>query len=589
MILSMGLLASACGGGDEEAATSAASLAAVGPDLESALDVTAPPFQSFDAKAYYRLELGSVDGTLHAVHIDSVVSSHRPMPVLSPDYLVVGYGADSAVVSAAPLAFPRTGLTLRRANGIVSHEILQLNESIATVFLDSANEIDHIGVISPTGDTLLALQAGDLPPPATEKGRGPARSDLLGRAQQRISTEQLAFRYAHIRFLTAGDEKLLGADALLQGVLRTPAEEENDVIADGLAALAPAQLGTVQTIALVEWPVGSDADNLWAFTAGGRLTLNARRMLDPEMVPSLVHEAAHAFQGLVEATAGVGTFSLSEWPPEPRQAAQRLLQQFRLAQGLSSAWLSLHKSGLNGGHTRLHVREDDRPVPASAWEGLGAQEARTGGFATPLGSANPWEDIAEYVGTTQVPSDAVPGICPIFSGGGSLDPERAIPYAKLVFLRGLGAVSREAFDACVHGTAIAREPGIHFTDSFSFSSELKAGVLDEDGGATTYGFIGSGPSSFQLLIKVKIDSPQASALGLHRLDEVWVGNVGDPGLSTALLGNGNNLSARAGEQGLVLFTDARPELTAGAVFGLVLQNAVGIDTDAFPFGTFRIE
>jgi hypothetical protein len=60
-------------------------------------------------------------------------------------------------------------------------------------------------------------------------------------------------------------------------------------------------------------------------------------------------------------------------------------------------------------------------------------------------------------------------------------------------------------------------------------------------------------------------------------------------LSTALLGNGNNLSARAGEQGLVLFTDARPELTAGAVFGLVLQNAVGVDTDAFPFGTFRIE
>lgn len=47
-----------------------------------------------------------------------------------------------------------------------------------------------------------------------------------------------------------------------------------------------------------------DADDLWAFTAGGRLTLNARKMLDPEMVPSLVHEAAHAFQGLVEATAG---------------------------------------------------------------------------------------------------------------------------------------------------------------------------------------------------------------------------------------------------------------------------------------------
>jgi hypothetical protein len=176
------------------------------------------------------------------------------MPVLAPDYLVVGYSADSAVVSAAPLAFLGTGLTLTRTNGVVSHEVLPLSESLATVFLDSAGEIDHIGVISPTGDTLLALAAGDLPAPAIKKRRGPSPSAPLGRAQQRISTEQLAFRYAHIRFLAGGDEKLLGGDALLHGALRTPTEEENDVIADGIASLAPAQLGTVQTIALVERP-----------------------------------------------------------------------------------------------------------------------------------------------------------------------------------------------------------------------------------------------------------------------------------------------------------------------------------------------
>ena len=42
------------------------------------------------------------------------------------------------------------------------------------------------------------------------------------------------------------------------------------------------------------------------------------------------------------------------------------------------------------------------------------------------------------------------------------------------------------------------------------------------------------------------------------------------------------------QTGLVLITDARPELTAGAVFGLVLKNAAGTPTDNLAFGTFHV-
>jgi hypothetical protein len=91
-----------------------------------------------------------------------------------------------------------------------------------------------------------------------------------------------------------------------------------------------------------------------------------------------------------------------------------------------------------------------------------------------------------------------------------------------------------------------------------------------------------------VLIEVALDSATASPLGLHRLDNIWLGNIRASGVSGAYLGNDDTLLARVGEQGLVLFTEANAQRTAGAIFGLVLENAAGINTDYLPFGSFRI-
>jgi hypothetical protein len=83
--------------------------------------------------------------------------------------------------------------------------------------------------------------------------------------------------------------------------------------------------------------------------------------------------------------------------------------------------------------------------------------------------------------------------------------------------------------------------------------------------------LGTGPNSYQLLLKVWLPDPNGSALGLHRLQEVWYDGADGSALSGALIGNDDPLRARVSQTGLVLITDARPELTAGAVFGLVLK------------------
>jgi hypothetical protein len=98
----------------------------------------------------------------------------------------------------------------------------------------------------------------------------------------------------------------------------------------------------------------------------------------------------------------------------------------------------------------------------------------------------------------------------------------------------------------------------------------------------------TGPNSYQLLLKVWLPDPNGSALGLHRLQEVWYDGADGSALSGALIGNDDPLRARVSQTGLVLITDARPELTAGAVFGLVLKNAAGTPTDNLAFGTFHV-
>jgi hypothetical protein len=76
----------------------------------------------------------------------------------------------------------------------------------------------------------------------------------------------------------------------------------------------------------------------------------------------------------------------------------------------------------------------------------------------------------------------------------------------------------------------------------------------------SYGILGAGPNSYQLLVKIWVPDSDASALGLRRLPEVLFAGADGSALAGAFLSND----------------------------GLVPKNAAGSPTDTWTLGTFRI-
>jgi hypothetical protein len=578
-------LAAGCGGkpgavADDDAGPPGAQSAPVTPAV---LANTLPPFALATPESFYRLDLArAADGTVSLSGASLVELQQFPLPALSADYVVVGY-AGAQVVSAVPVAFPDTMQSMGWSGAAPVHQTVSLADSVASVFVEAAPGLDQIAVLAADGTVKLALTGAALPAPTSNNRLQPQAGPPLGKTQEPIAREQLAFRYAHIHFLQAGDDKLLPSALLNGGIVISPTGAMNDTIANGIAKLAPGTLSAVQTLGVVRWPAGStDATSTLGMALGASLVLNADLMQDPEMELTIVHEIAHSFTFLSNAAATAQTKDLSMWPDFVQNAALDTVKRFRLVKGLSDVWRQLHESGLKGGFTQPYTGS------GPAWMSLADADARAQGFASPYGSTSEWEDLAEYVGSVQSPSASTPGACPLFAGGGQLVPAVAIPYAKLVLLLGVGAISDMAFNTCVQGKTIAQQAGIQFPGSISFDTQPHAGYLTEDGGGNSYGVMANGPNSYQLLLEVAVDSASSSPLGLHRLDNIWLGNIRSNGVSGAYLGNDDSLLARVGEQGLVLFTEASTQRTAGAVFGLVLENAAGLNTDSFPFGSFRI-
>lgn len=547
-------------------------------ELAEALDHTAPPLELDAPTVFHRIELvREADGVVSVGDIAAVELERLPLPALDAEYLLVGY-ADGAVLSAQPVAFPTRALGLRRdEDGIWVHDSIPLTSSTVTVFVPSDPALDELVLITPDDERLVELSGEALAAASVEKRSLPRG---LGSLRQAITLQELESRYPHIDFLGPEDTGKLHPEVLAGGDIIEPTEAMNDVIADGLGRVAPALLSSVQTIAWVSWPLVEGRPDWDGFASGSHLALNADRAEVPDMALTLVHEVAHNFADLVGAAGGRGR--LDEWrTPEPADAARRLLDRFRLARGLLGTWKRLHESGVPEGVTEAF----EASPSAASWKRRTKAEAVAVGFGSAYAASEPEEDFAEYVGSVQAPVPGEPNICSTFAGVSELSPRVAIPYAKLVLLRGLGAVTQAAFDACTSRVSLSSTPGIHFSGVISFQSALQAGWLDA---GAAFGILGNGPNTYRLLVQVKLAETRGSPLGLHRLDYIGFGNVGDAGLSGAYLAHDNELRARSGEQGLVLFTEASAERTTGALFGLVLQNAVGANTDYFPFGTFRI-
>jgi hypothetical protein len=297
------------------------------------------------------------------------------------------------------------------------------------------------------------------------------------------------------------------------------------------------------------------------------------------MILTAVHEIAHNYTFLCSAAGS--SSALSDWPSAAGEAAAKLVQRFQLAAGLDVAFQGLHESGIPSAISMAYTLDD------TTWRSLSLAQAQSGGFASPYGSVNAWEDIAEYVGSVQAPTATTPGICPRFSGVSELAEDLAIPFAKLVFLRAVGALDANKFEACAGQVKGATTEGIHFSQ-VDFTSDLKAGTLTLEGGSPGFAVYGKGPNTYQVLFEYPLREKGATPLGIHRFDSVSFFNFANSG-ARVLLGHEDPYKARAGEQGMMLVTEANSDRVSGFIFGLVLQNAVGTNTDYMPLGTFLVQ
>lgn len=550
--------------------------------LEDALKETRPAFELAAPEEFYRLDLRRTGDRVELQALERVELPFIPTPALSPEFMVVGMLGDD-VISAVPVAFPTTLRASSLQEGALVHAESEVEEPRTTVYLSLPSELESLQILAPGGD--VVFETTDLPPKAAKRT---ARPPEPGTKTQAISREQLAFRYAHIRFLAPGDESKLDpallADPSIPGSAQIvmPSSSTDEVLAAGLARVAPGLLSSVSTIAVVQWPSGHPyASSILGIALGPELVLNADLFHDKdEMVLTVVHEIAHNFTFLCNAGGKNSGFSPQDWPSHVSDAARVLLQRFQLASGLDAVFQGLHESGIPEGWTMPYTLDQ------TTWTALSLADAQAGGFASPYGSVNPWEDIAEYVGSVQAPTPTTPGICPSLKGVSELPENLSIPYAKLTLLRGLGALDADAFKACAGSIATARSEGIHFPQ-IEFTGDLKAGTLTLNGGGPGFAIYGAGPNTYEMLIEFPLREKGATPLGIHRFDSVWALNFGD-GNARVLLGHEDNFRVRASDRGMVVVTEASSQRVSGFVFGLVLQNAGGLPTDYMPFGTFLV-
>ena len=551
----------------------------------AALEVTQPQLALEQPTPFYRLDLRRDEGgTIELVRVSAAVLSEQPVPALSAPYLVFARAPDGAALAAVPLVFQQVLRSMaRETDGGWSEQLTQLATSAGTVFVPALSDGQRLEVTTPDMQVALEVLAEELEPYSSliEKAVSrPGLSHELGKLTQGLTNADLEARYPQIHFLLPGDGGELPAGFTYGGPLMDRSSSFNDAIAAGLDALAPTVRNSIQTIG--EAQMAGEGYNLWGAALGPHLILNSNTLTrSSDITSTVVHEAAHNFVDLTSASAGAlpsdSQVGLSDWSTDAARLASEIVSRFRLVNGLAGLWASLHQAGIAAKYATPYTgRGGGARTPPSA--------ALDGGFASPYGSETVGEDIAEYVMSVQLPSSTSPNVCSRFSGVAMLSPALATSFAKLVVLRGVGALTQSAYGGCVGGISIGASQGIRLDGIGTFTDQFRAGFATGDSNDPVFNVLASGADD-QLLLQLALDEPRASPLGLHRLDYVNFATIAFA-RSRSLYANDRTNEALASDSGLVLVTEFSTASVGGAVFGLTLQDAFGFDHYSSSYGTF---
>ncbi len=490
--------------------------------------------------------------------------------------MLVSY-AGGAIAQAVPVHLP----TVVRLEGPSTHRDGRSEPAEglpATFFLDYAAKVDRIDLLGEQGEVVAEVSPKALDA-LRQQGGVPVRPMAVGATSASISDLRTAF--PHIRFLDSdmGDE--------LPAIFKLPRSKVEELVSldsKAAGALLPAlkripeaAIGAVRSVGVAKFAASSGVIGI---SFGGSMLVSDEILTETnQLVETVVHEATHNLQFLVDGHFATGLWNPEVWPSDVKEAAEKTISKHRLEAGLTRAWSDLHETGVD--------LDLVAPYQGEEWKEFSDDLASYGGFASPYGASEPSEDMAEYVGRLNVPENGgEAAICRrIRAAPDPFPANRAVPYAKVRFLEALELVNHERVEACAGMPAISGPPGIHLGEDVHFADNQNAGWLNQDGGRFLAVLGEALPYRFMLRVLVP---DGAEALGLHRLDNIGLGNVNDANNAVYLAHDDDNLRARTSAGGLVLVTEAGPERVEGAIFLLSLRSAAGFVTDSFALSTFSV-
>ena len=304
---------------------------------------------------------------------------------------------------------------------------------------------------------------------------------------------------------------------------------------------------------------------------------------------TIAHEATHCFQALMEVARHTDFGNVTQAAKDAVEKAEAPLFNSSIGRILRR----LQRGAM--------IADNGYPDYAGpAWEAryTAAGAAVSDGFVTPYAAEEPREDLAEIVATFLEPGFASHAYCAQFEGlDGRVEPQQALAFAKLNFVRALGLIEEGQYRQCVR-SADPVDAAIISMGSREYSGDLRHGTqtvshedLDDD---WIMWRIRGVASDARLEIRVRVrrtnDAPVGTVIGFYELDaagshgmaaDALIPIAGQNVITFQRTDTSNDTEqatySRISGGGYVLITDFTEDLVKGYAFDVPFYSIIDID------------
>lgn len=551
-----------------------------------------------------------------------------PVGPLAGSHMLVGLDAAGDPVDGQVIAFPRV-LRAEAADGWSRPVEIDLGDrDVDTIgYVRARPGIEELAVLDESGAVVARAPAPRGAGTGADAGKRPGNPprvlaaalvpSALAALQPAGSLPALPEHCSHVRILEGEADRDLARGVAYEAdvELLEPGPNQRAVIHGALGLMTPLLCQGVSRIAVGDVPddpgVGGVVSQLGAgdlmllnVAAGyseAELSGSARQRLG--MMHTVIHEAAHAAEALLNASGSRPRDFAGDWDPPSRTLASKTIERVRLGKSLFEEWQRMHGAFVDQGWAAPYAESGEAREAARA---RSAAETAEAGFMSRYGGSYYAEDIAEavvwsYLGEPYREAGIPEGVrqtedfaCQRMraQGEGGVPSGFAAVYTKLQFLKDLGLVAPEDVEGCTGPVELPNdEPGFHLWQDGQYQRSFERAVT---------AVIGTGPSG-RYVYEMKAEGEAEFAdetyparvrlvldlePGTVPLDEVpWPRGVYELGLlagyDLGALGNRAGMAAdhgfslrldgaRAGNfdvyDGFALVAEASNERIAGSVF-----------------------